>query len=513
MKLFKLVLVLSFFSVFSSCDPDPVIVAPKDFKLNGFAQKGPFATGAKVVVSELNSTLVETGRNFNGTITDDKGSFTVEGSDLSSNFVSVSADGFYFDEVNGQLSSSRLILNALVDLSKGSTLNINILTHLEFERAKFLIKNGQDFSKAKEQAKKEVLNIFKITDVSSDFEKLDISKTESEHAALLAISAILQGTHTAAQLSELLSKISLDIKEDGRLDAENLKTELLSQATVLNTSKIRANLTTRFRELGVTTTLGNFEKYIDQFIKATAFVVPNQINYPKTSLNGNLNLLALSDTTLAAGSKYCFAGYLPDGASLKVVVKAPGQTILWVSSVLGSERGWNGGNPTGDGTRVWESSTNTPYCTVSILDIAFQIEIYENGSPIPKRVININSTGSAIISFDKTGKYGKNIFPPSGSSYTTGAYSFQVKINDVKEHTIKFEFYYFDKNSMIFSDAEGWSVVTDSSAANNLKTTLTFKASKATADMKITLAGSNQATAQVWVDGELKNEWYKKMNW
>ena len=515
MKSLKFFVLLSICAAFSSCDPDPIVDVSSNFKINGFAQKGPFTIGSKVIVSELNSTLIETGRNFNGTIADDKGSFAVEGSGLTSSFVAVSVDGFYFNEVNGNLSSSRLILNGLVDLSQDNTLNINVLTHLEFERVKFLIKSGQGFTQAKEQAKKDVLNIFKITTASSNFEKLDISKTEDEHAALLAISAILQGTHTIAQLSELLSKISLDIKEDGKLDAESLKLELLSQAAILNSSNIRANLSKRLTDIGITATVGNFEKYIIQFIKAAAFVVPNKINYPTTGLNGYLNLLALSDTILPSGTNYCFAGYLPDGATLKVIIKtAPGQPILFVSAFVGSNSGLSGGTPTAEGTRTYQSTATTITATASISDVPFQIEIYENGAAIPTRVINVNSKGSSeFLTFDPTGKYGKNIFPQLGSTYPKGENSFQVKINDVKEHTVKFEFYYNTKQDMLFSNLEGWTMVTDTSNTNIVITRLEFKASKATADMKITLVGSSHATAQAWVDGVLKNEWYKKMGW
>jgi hypothetical protein len=515
MTLLKHCFLISIFAAFSACKPDPVAVS-SDFKINGFAQKGPFTIGSKVTVSELTSQFIETGRNFNGTIADDKGSFSVEGSGLATNFTSVAADGFYFDEVNGQLSSSRLVLNALVDLSQGNTLNINVLTHLEFERVKFLIKSGQGFAQAKEQAKKEVLNIFKITTASSNFEKLDISKTEDEHAALLAISAILQGTHTVAQLSELLSKISLDIKEDGKLDAENLKSELLSQATILNTAKVRTNLAQRFKEIGVTTTIGNFEKFVTQFIKATAFTNPNQINYPKVGVLGYLNLLAISDTILPTGSNYCFAGYLPDGASLKIIIRAsPGQPILFISAYNGlPNNGLSGGDPTAEGTRVYQSTNTTPNAVVSITDVPFQIEIYENGAPSPTRVVKINTKGSSeFLTFDQTGKFGKNIFPQLGSNYPKGANSFQVKLNDTKEHSVKFQFYYDKKQDMLFSDLEGWTMTTDTTNATIVITTLEYKASKGTADMKITLVGSSYATAQGWVDGVLKNEWYKKMFW
>ena len=78
-----------------------------------------------------------------------------------------------------------------------------------------MVLKGTSFSQAKAQAEKEILKIFAVNNTIAAFENLDISKNTEGDAILLAISAILQGTHTVAQLTELLAKISLDIKEDG----------------------------------------------------------------------------------------------------------------------------------------------------------------------------------------------------------------------------------------------------------------------------------------------------------
>ena len=159
------------FFLFSCGKPSEVT---KDASIKGYAQKGPFITGTKLLISELNSSLSETGRNFTGTITDDKGTFDMTVQGLASNFVSISSDGFYFDEVSGQLSSSRLILNALIDVSSGQSININILTHLETERIKYLVLKGTSFSQAKAQAEKEILKIFAVNNTIAAFENLDI---------------------------------------------------------------------------------------------------------------------------------------------------------------------------------------------------------------------------------------------------------------------------------------------------------------------------------------------------
>ena len=145
-----------------------------------------------------------------------------------------------------------------------------------------------------------------------------------------------------------------------------------------------------------------------------------------------------------------------------------------------------------------------------------QIEIYENGATVPTRTITIKSAALPFVSFDATGKYGKNILAgPYSSTYPVGNYSVQFKFDDVNEHTFVFEFYYSATDNITFSNPEGWSVVTivDNTNANQRKTTLTAKGSKITADIKVTLSGMGSTTAQCWVDGVLQNNLYKKMAW
>lgn len=501
--------------LFSCSKPNEV---NSNASIKGYAQKGPFITGTKLLISELNASLSETGRNFTGTITDDKGAFDMTIQDLASSFVSISSDGFYFDEVSGQLSASRLVLNAIIDISLGQSINVNVLTHLETERIKFLVSKGTSFSQAKTQAEKEILKIFLINNTISGFENLDISKNTEGDAVLLAISAILQGTHSVAQLSELLSKISLDIKEDGILNNDALKSELINEAQLLNLSKVKENITKRYKDLGVTATIGVFEPIVENFKKNSGFVFTKNIEYPKINNANVLNILSLTkDTILTSGISYGLNANLSSGTSLKVVFKgivtAPSGFTFGISSV---NTGW----------QVVSSVLNlvTIQTTSAINSATFrpedggtsQIEIYENGAIVPTRTITIKSAALPFVSFDATGKYGKNILAgPYSSTYPVGNYSVQFKFDDVNEHTFVFEFYYSATDNITFSNPEGWSLVTivDNTNANQRKTTLTAKGSKITADIKVTLSGMGSTTAQCWVDGVLQNNLYKKMAW
>ncbi|MBW3545986.1 MAG: hypothetical protein KY428_10380, partial [Bacteroidetes bacterium] len=193
MKMLKLLLILLLTGALFSCEKEDTNIIIKD-KIEGFVQKGPFINGTSITISELNQKLMPTGRSFNTQIVDNKGSFQLNNVSLSSQFVELKADGFYFNEVSGNSSAAPLTLYALSDLSDKSSINVNVLSYLEKARVEYLIANGSKFPDAKKQAQREILAVFNIQkeDISQS-ETLDISQTGDDNAILLAVSVILQG--------------------------------------------------------------------------------------------------------------------------------------------------------------------------------------------------------------------------------------------------------------------------------------------------------------------------------
>lgn len=241
-------------------------------KVSGYVQKGPFINGTSVQMFELNSSLDQTGNVFNTQIINNKGSFEINNVELASQFVEFSANGYYFNEVTGKISSSPLTLYALSDLTDISTVNINILTHLEKDRVKYLVGKGIGFSEAKDSAQKEILAIFDFhTANMAESEVLDISVNEEENAILLAISLILQGNRSAGELTELLANITSDIREDGELSQSTILTSLRNSTIIEFDSipKIRINIEERYNELGIIATIPDFEKFINEFLEFT----------------------------------------------------------------------------------------------------------------------------------------------------------------------------------------------------------------------------------------------------
>lgn len=272
-------------------------------KVTGQVQKGPYINGTSVTMSELNESLGQTGNIFTTQIINNAGSFEIENISLTSGYVELSASGFYFDEVKGDLSVAPLNLLALSDIKDISTVNVNILTHLEKQRVSYLIKQNKTFSEAKKTAQREILSIFGFSpgDINNS-EMLDISVNNESNAILLAISTILQGNRSVGDLTELLANISNDIKDDGNLNDEALLTGLRNSTKELVLTSIRSNLEKRYQNLGVVATIPDFEKYVKAFLaftgkKPTTTIEPaTNITTTGATFNGTVNPDYISTT-------------------------------------------------------------------------------------------------------------------------------------------------------------------------------------------------------------------------
>jgi len=270
-------LILSVFWLWTCSDGGDKATGPEEppivvnlTSLTGQAQKGPFNNGTSINVAELSNTLSPTGRNFSSAITDNTGRFAVANVQLESPFVELRATGFYFNEVSNNISDAQLTLFAISNLTGKTSLNVNILTHLEKNRMVTLMSgdNPKTFAQAKLQAQEEVLAIFDYSRANvPESELLDISQGGAANAKLLAISAILQGDQTVGQMSELLANISTDLSADGTLDDSSLQSQLITNTQGLDFAEIRSNLSARFTALGITATIPDFETEINQFLK------------------------------------------------------------------------------------------------------------------------------------------------------------------------------------------------------------------------------------------------------
>ena len=169
------------------------IVAIADKELAGVVQKGPFVTGSSIVLKETSASgnFKPTGREFFATTRSDKGDFKIDGTNLESQYVRITATGYYKREQTGENSPCQISLNALSDISNRDQVNVNVLTHLEYDRTLKLIKKGKSFAAAKKQARQELMKTFYYDDLAEDSENLNINNSGDADKALKKISTFV----------------------------------------------------------------------------------------------------------------------------------------------------------------------------------------------------------------------------------------------------------------------------------------------------------------------------------
>lgn len=238
-------------------------------EVSGASQKGPYLSGSKVSAYEISDgrTLKQTGNVFSGKIANDKGEFRINSRSLVSQYLSLEATGYYRNEVTGKNSDAELTLRAITDVSERSVVNVNLLTHLEYERVNYLVtKEKMKVWAAKKQAQNEIFGMMFIN--AEDFdnsEDLNIAGSSDEDAALLAFSILLQGDRSVSQLSELLTKIAKDMEEDGIWDGYSAKDSIVKWALSADTSGLLDSIRKNVLSWGLSAMVPNFEKYIRHF--------------------------------------------------------------------------------------------------------------------------------------------------------------------------------------------------------------------------------------------------------
>ena len=212
-------------SVAGGTTDDAGIVAVKDLNVAGVTQKGPFAKGSAVTVRGIDcKTMKLTDEIFEGEVKSDKGDFTVEGVTLKSTCAVLEVTGRYLNELSGKKSSEEITLRVLTDLENRKTVNVNVLTELEYGRAVYLVtEKKKAVADAKKRAGKEVLAAFGIKGDFDKSEDLTIFEGGDGNAALLAVSVLMQAETDDAGLAKRMDKFTDSFAETGKWNDDETK--------------------------------------------------------------------------------------------------------------------------------------------------------------------------------------------------------------------------------------------------------------------------------------------------
>ena len=274
-KIYRLGILIVVSSILlSNCSEDNIVIPGlQDHTVKGYAQKGPFIQGSQITIQVLDNSLNPIGKVFETETINNLGYYESP-SVITNNFVEIISNGFFFNEVSGNVSNAQLTLRAVSSVSYSDTVNVNVLTSLTAKRIRYLLTNKKmQFDDAKKTAEQEVLKIFNINDPTiANFERMDITKNGKNNAALLAASCVLQGNASVAQLSEFISKISTEMETDGLQNDSTITERLSYNSYNLNNQNIRSNIFNRYQILGLNLPIPDFEAY-------TKLLVPLTISY------------------------------------------------------------------------------------------------------------------------------------------------------------------------------------------------------------------------------------------
>ena len=274
MKNVGFVLLLVFAILFAACSDSKVaggssddagIIA--DLNVAGVSQKGPFVKGSAVTVQGIScESMTLTGEKFEGVVKSDKGDFEIKNVNLSSTCAVFEVTGFYLNEISGQKTNSELTLRALTDLKDRKSVNINLLTHLEYERIKYLVTvEKMSFAEAKAQAEREVLASFDISNQVDEFENLNIFESGDGNAALLAVSVLMQADADVAKLEERTNEFTTAIVKNGSWDDEKTKTEIADWVRDAEASGKIEMIRKNVESWSDSNKASAFEKYVEDF--------------------------------------------------------------------------------------------------------------------------------------------------------------------------------------------------------------------------------------------------------
>lgn len=234
--------------------------------VKGKVEKGPLVRGSQIDMRTLDQYMVPTGNSYTATIENNTGDFNFGSLKVNTPYAKLTADGYFFNEVDGKLSTGTIKLDAIVDLSDNSTVNVNVLTHLKSKRINHLIANeGKTFKEADEQAQRELLAQFGLQGYATkDASKFSITSGDDAAGALIAVSSLILSDRSEAEIVEYLSLLSNEFSTTGTF-SDTTKGKLKSTRNYLNgkLDVIATNIKERYKELGYEVDVKDLASFFD----------------------------------------------------------------------------------------------------------------------------------------------------------------------------------------------------------------------------------------------------------
>ena len=240
------------------------------------AEKGPFVIGSTVSVNRLDSQAQPTASTLTTETEDNLGNFSFS---IEPGPVSISVDGFHFNEITGNLAQGRLTLRAIYEVQDTTTqrAHVNILTHLIHLRVEALVQAGSSIPDAIQTAQTELVgqlsSIFGAfsPDSFTNYSVYASDSTSGDGAAyMLAVTAsiyqfaINRGGSGGfdAELALILNNLSNDFA-DGVIDLQWIMSGIDAGSVQVDPAQLSANLLSHAASVGFTAEPADASLFID----------------------------------------------------------------------------------------------------------------------------------------------------------------------------------------------------------------------------------------------------------
>lgn len=256
---------ISLFACSSNNSSDDDEFTPQNFNVRGKVEKGPFVSGSTVTLQPMDENMQPSGDTYTASIEDNAGNFSFGSKRFEQRYAGMAANGYFFNETTGTLSNGTLNLRAVVDLSDKSSVNVNLLTHIKYQRIMHLVGEGETFAAANTQAQTELFTAFGLkTFATKAPETFSITAGTDEAAVLIAISSLILIDRSEAQITEYLAKLCKEFGENGTFSNDTYAT-MAEDKTKLQgkLEDISNNIVNRYSELGQTVSVKSLEPFID----------------------------------------------------------------------------------------------------------------------------------------------------------------------------------------------------------------------------------------------------------
>ena len=283
-------LLLSSLLAFVSCEEEPIVEpdGPSSNKyahIEGYVQKGQLVKGSQVTAFVLDQELKATGKSYPANISDDLGAFAVD-IKVEEPFLELRAEGYYFNEVTGEVSESPIYLEAMGN-QQSTNLNINLFTTITKPRIKKLLAEDKGWATSTLTAQEELLTALGIDDTTEDFTDIDITGTDKSDALLLAFACIIQQNRSISEIVTLIQNAASEFEDEGKLTEKTVNAILANRSDV-DPFDVAHNIAEYYSDKSITgKSLPAFYKYLDEkynkdFVIATG---PMMDVSPETSMN------------------------------------------------------------------------------------------------------------------------------------------------------------------------------------------------------------------------------------